>query len=894
MVVILDYNEDSLQFLDDDLLEMSITDTYDGYQVLELTYKLTDTQRDKQLFKQGNKIFTGNCLFLINSEVSFDYIDKTINIEAEEIIVELHNTEPVYYKDNKYSSHITGHTLTVSQLFLQRLLQSFYKVKTTDLEKIDDKITIPLNGSITKYDLLKLIEQESGMMFKREYSLKDNRVVKEISLLLPENYGVTHNSVVESVQLGFNANELEYSSDETKNATGVSVIIDKEEFSSSDVDYDKILEQFYSLDINNNIQPTRFRYEFFTSDITVMAGKVRYYVETYGYLPERVTVSHEETFTTPENEELTGEVVDHDKVYSVDVGMGQALYLMSECIQLLNTPAPDPLEGTGGDEEGDSVDYVELELIQCPRTVGDVASNVSTVFSKEEVYDLAVKTSDYCLNHGAAPSFFNLDVGQLSFEGLVYLFSKHLYNNMGKVFLDSHDLSLLFRVHPSFVQSQLYYRLDYNNYEYLPFLYSQNSSEKSGVPYTLSDFQLEGMNVYDVDNYISESYPTLVVKKTAGATLLGVEVSCTSIVDDAEQDFSVYFKDPSSIEDNSEITINFKDPKLSFKKYITTTTTKTVTETSSTSNTGTITATGYPTCSCCAGKTKYKKYTRTYKDKCPICGRTGTLVYNPKGVADGEITCGNTGPYCKTGGSKNGKSLSRGSVKGCDADYCVYDGGDKGSSSRCKKYKLTPAEAKTSTTTTKTVTETAGEYKEVTADNSGETSDTNFKLSDIVTGQSSFKEWHGDVTFKLKGCTMVSLSCEDTKLYECSRFPYVKPHGTLYIYTPACNVDFNYTLTSESPKLESFETSEQSVEEVLIGAWKKLNGDDTQWLERNEDITVSLVESHGVTYNTGDYIYIKLPDQEVFKAQITEVSYNPLVNGSKEFKIGNVVRSTIR
>ena len=159
-----------------------------------------------------------------------------------------------------------------------------------------------------------------------------------------------------------------------------------------------------------------------------------------------------------------------------------------------------------------------------------------------------------------------------------------------------------------------------------------------------------------------------------------------------------------------------------------------------------------------------------------------------------------------------------------------------------------------------------------------------------------FNYWYGNVTFKLKGCDFVSLTCDTTKLFEFSRFPYVKPRGELYIHALPTLVDFNYlTVCDGNPKLEPFETSEQSVEEVLIGCWQKLNGsgDNTKWLEKNESIKVDLVETPGHNYNVGDFVYVKFPDSDVFKAQITEISYNPYLNGDKEIKIGNVKRESV-
>ena len=107
MVVVLDNQENILQFLDTELSEIHITDEYQGYETLKLSHKLTNVKRDKQLFKQGNKIFVDNCLFVINSECTFDYIDKSIDVDAEEIIVELNNCKPFYIRDPNYASHVT-------------------------------------------------------------------------------------------------------------------------------------------------------------------------------------------------------------------------------------------------------------------------------------------------------------------------------------------------------------------------------------------------------------------------------------------------------------------------------------------------------------------------------------------------------------------------------------------------------------------------------------------------------------------------------------------------------------------------------------------------------------------------------------------------------------------
>lgn len=73
---------------------------------------------------------------------------------------------------------------------------------------------------------------------------------------------------------------------------------------------------------------------------------------------------------------------------------------------------------------------------------------------------------------------------------------------------------------------------------------------------------------------------------------------------------------------------------------------------------GTITVTGKPSTKQSAKFYDYKNYTKTWKNYCPLCGRSGKLSDNPKGVPEGEITC----------------DKSKG---GCDADYDICTGGDK-------------------------------------------------------------------------------------------------------------------------------------------------------------------------------------------------------------------------
>lgn len=148
-------------------------------------------------------------------------------------------------------------------------------------------------------------------------------------------------------------------------------------------------------------------------------------------------------------------------------------------------------------------------------------------------------------------------------------------------------------------------------------------------------------------------------------------------------DYHDFVSDAVEITDypNFFVTYGLGDPK-SETEVASSTDSGTGASSDSVTTSQTITVNHYPTCSCCYG-TQYKRYTKTWKNYCPNCGKSGTLVDNPKGVVDGEITC----------------SMKKG---GCDADYCGYCGGDKWGHGKCKRVKLTPADGASSTTASAT------------------------------------------------------------------------------------------------------------------------------------------------------------------------------------------------
>ena len=101
-IVVLDKQEEFLQFLDEDLCTLEETIEYGGLRTLSFEYKFQDLLEDKELFKIGNKIWIQgdtnlqDCLYVINTEVTQDIYDENcFKLDLEEVLVEL-NYAPVF------------------------------------------------------------------------------------------------------------------------------------------------------------------------------------------------------------------------------------------------------------------------------------------------------------------------------------------------------------------------------------------------------------------------------------------------------------------------------------------------------------------------------------------------------------------------------------------------------------------------------------------------------------------------------------------------------------------------------------------------------------------------------------------------------------------------------
>ena len=115
-------------------------------------------------------------------------------------------------------------------------------------------------------------------------------------------------------------------------------------------------------------------------------------------------------------------------------------------------------------------------------------------------------------NSNKASNSLSVAEGKLSFQYLIYILAKYLVTKKD-VFFNSNEIKIIDTVTLNFVQDNIHHVKDYENYEYMPFMYTQNTNDSSNIPVVTPEQQVTGFTALDVEKYISESYPTLVIKK---------------------------------------------------------------------------------------------------------------------------------------------------------------------------------------------------------------------------------------------------------------------------------------------------------------------------------------------------------------------------------------------
>ena len=200
-IVVLDPYENVIQFLDVDRCEVKEHIKEFGLRTLTLEYKFENLNRDKELFRIGNKIWVQgdihikDCLYVINTSVEQDiYKENSFTLDLEEVLVELNNT-PLFFQTeltqpNFKNKTLNGQAVTrVDYNALQYWFGDYYNLGVIQDCISDYASWISITGSISIMSLLRKIEEETGNIFVTRYE-KDyvnNTIHRYLDFLNPLN-----------------------------------------------------------------------------------------------------------------------------------------------------------------------------------------------------------------------------------------------------------------------------------------------------------------------------------------------------------------------------------------------------------------------------------------------------------------------------------------------------------------------------------------------------------------------------------------------------------------------------------------------------------------------------------------------------------------------------------
>ena len=202
-IVVMDKNEDFLQFLDPDLCTIEEEITYGGLRTLSLDYKFQDRVEDKELFKIGNKVWIQgdpnltDCLYVINTEVKQDiFKENNFKLELEEVLVELNYSIPFCQTEIGANSNIfnTKSTNGKQEVVVDWNSLNYWFGEYFNIGVVQECISeyaarISVTGTVNRMDLLRNIEEETGNVFVTRYEkdVLDNTIHRYLDFLNPIN-----------------------------------------------------------------------------------------------------------------------------------------------------------------------------------------------------------------------------------------------------------------------------------------------------------------------------------------------------------------------------------------------------------------------------------------------------------------------------------------------------------------------------------------------------------------------------------------------------------------------------------------------------------------------------------------------------------------------------------
>ena len=215
-ILVLNPEEEPLEYLDSEQCEIEEVSEEKELRRLTLIYPLGDNiNHTREIFKIGNKVWVpgGNglepCLYIISSANKFDFWqDNNIELELEEVLVELNYVELFEQR--------SAENITIDSTFLQEEFGNYFIINSDNIEDClnDNLKKVALNGTMTKLELLRYIEEETSNIFVTRYEKDENSNVihRFLDFKQPTHVGRELNTVID---LSFNADNIEYTVDES-------------------------------------------------------------------------------------------------------------------------------------------------------------------------------------------------------------------------------------------------------------------------------------------------------------------------------------------------------------------------------------------------------------------------------------------------------------------------------------------------------------------------------------------------------------------------------------------------------------------------------------------------------------------------------------------------------
>lgn len=217
-ILILDYKEDLIRWLDPELAEVEETTQKDACRKIKITYPYENehiTENSQLWYQQGNKIYIpelngiASCLYVINTQYEIDFWEKnTITVEAEEVLTEL-NYDMLSFK--------SGSVINITEEKLDEWFGAFYDISGLDKLSSNKKQVSP-EGIMSRMSLLRMIEEETGRVFVTSYENYNNNIKRELFLADPNKLRFV--AETETLDLNYNLESLEFikSEEDTYNA----------------------------------------------------------------------------------------------------------------------------------------------------------------------------------------------------------------------------------------------------------------------------------------------------------------------------------------------------------------------------------------------------------------------------------------------------------------------------------------------------------------------------------------------------------------------------------------------------------------------------------------------------------------------------------------------------